>query len=50
MQARHGRRERQAKAGARTRAGILKAHEAVYDALAVLRRHARPTIGDLDLD
>ena len=50
MQARDGRGERQAKTGARTRARILEPHEAADDALAVLRRHARPPIGDADLD
>jgi len=50
MQARDGGRERQAETGARTRARILKPHEAADDALAILRRHAGPTIGDADLD
>jgi hypothetical protein len=50
MQARDGGRERQAETGARTRARILKPHEAADYALAVLRRHARAPIGDTDLD
>ena len=50
MQAGDGGDQAEPQAAAGLRAALLQAHEALQRALAVLRRHARPAVGDGDLD